>query len=82
MPADVAGIGAHPHAADLIDLDANAPLLSVATFADCLDVHGSGRRGKAKDEVLRGVALEAHVGRRARKGRRIEGFKPLVRLTG
>jgi topoisomerase-4 subunit A len=65
----------------LMDVDAKAPLLSVATFADRLAIYGSGRGGKAKDEVLRGAALEAHVGRRARKGRKVEGFVKVARLA-
>ena len=58
----------------LMDVDEASPLVSVASCADSLRVLGSGRGGKPKDEVLRGAALEHHVGRRARKGRRIEGF--------
>ena len=54
----------------LIDLDADDALVSVAVFANALRVIGSGRGGKARDEVLRGAALEDYVGRRARKGRR------------
>ncbi|MCI1192806.1 DNA topoisomerase IV subunit A, partial [Calidifontimicrobium sp. SYSU G02091] len=65
----------------LMDVDAKAPLVSVATCADRLAVFGSGRGGKAKDEVLRGNALEAHVGRRSRKGRKVEGFVKVVRLA-
>ncbi|WP_119291070.1 DNA topoisomerase IV subunit A [Azohydromonas sediminis] len=65
----------------LMDVDAKTPLLSVATCADRLAVFGSGRGGKAKDEVLRGNALEAHVGRRARKGRKVEGFVKVARLA-
>mgnify|MGYP005849420603 FL=1 len=65
----------------LMDVDAKAPLLSVATFAERLGVHGSGRGGKAKDEVLRGAALEAHAGRRARKGRKVDGFVKVSRLA-
>jgi len=64
-----------------MDVDAKAPLLSVATFADALTVHGSGRGGKAKDEVLRPAALAAYEGRRARKGRRVEGFVKVARLS-
>ena len=33
--------------------------------------------GKAKDEALKGAALAAHVGRRARKGKLVEGMKAL-----
>ena len=56
----------------LIDLDAQDTLVSVAAFGDALRVIGTGRGGKARDDVLKGVALAHHVNRRARKG------KPLV----
>ncbi|HZV93749.1 MAG TPA: DNA gyrase C-terminal beta-propeller domain-containing protein, partial [Caldimonas sp.] len=62
----------------LVDLDARDALVSVCVFAEGLRVLGSGRGGKPKDEVLRGVALEAHVGKRARKGRRQDA---MVRAT-
>ena len=42
-------------------------------------VLGSGRGGKAKDEVLRGAALAAHDGKRARKGRKVEGLVKVLR---
>jgi topoisomerase IV subunit A len=62
----------------LMDVDAQEPLVSVATFAEIVRVSGSGRGGKPKEETLRATALEAHQGRRARKGRRIDGFvKPM-----
>lgn len=58
----------------LMDVDAKTPLVSVASFADTLRVLGSGRGGKAREETLKGMALAAHAGRRARKGRKVEGF--------
>ena len=64
----------------LMDVDAQDPLLSVATCADALTVSGSGRGGKAKDEALRGERLLAHEGRRARKGRKVEGLVKALRL--
>ena len=57
----------------LMDVDASAPLVSVATFDEALRVTGAGRGGKPKDEVLRS-ALADHAGKRARKGRKVEGF--------
>jgi len=54
----------------LIDVDTDDALVSVAVFANALQVLGSGRGGKARDEVLRGSALDDYVGRRARKGRK------------
>jgi topoisomerase-4 subunit A len=37
---------------------------------------GTGRGGKPKDELLKGVALAAHAGKRARKGRKLDAIKP------
>ena len=59
----------------LIDLEAKDALVSVAAFGSVLQVLGTGRGGKAKDELLKGVALAAHVGKRARKGKVVEGMK-------
>jgi topoisomerase-4 subunit A len=56
----------------LMDVDAKDPLVSVATFAGALRVLGTGRGGKPKEEDLKGAALAAHAGKRARKGRAIE----------
>jgi len=53
----------------LIDLDPKDALVSVAAFGDALQVQGTGRGGKAKEEGLRGAALQPYVGKRARKGR-------------
>jgi topoisomerase-4 subunit A len=67
----------------LMDVDAKDPLLSVASCGDALRVLGTGRGGKAKDELLKGAALAAHVGKRARKGHKVEGIlKPLQVLAG
>ena len=65
----------------LIDLDAKDALVSVAAFADALRILGTGRGGKARDEVLRGAALEPHVGRRARKGRRQDAMQKAMRVV-
>ncbi len=59
----------------LMDVDAKAPLVSVTSFADTLRVKGSGRGGKAKDEVIKPAALADHQGKRARKGRVLAGIK-------
>ena len=64
----------------LMDLDARESLLSVAAFANALRLLGSGRGGKAKDELLKGAALAAYVGRRARKGWAVAGFVKLQRV--
>ncbi|MBS0446198.1 MAG: DNA topoisomerase IV subunit A [Proteobacteria bacterium] len=59
----------------LIDLDPKDALVSVAAFGESLTVLGTGRGGKAKEELLKGVALAAHGGKRARKGRKVDGIK-------
>ena len=64
----------------LMDVDAQAPLLSAVGFALALRVLGSGRGGKAKEEDLRPAALTAHTGKRARKGRKVEGLLKVLRL--
>jgi topoisomerase-4 subunit A len=64
----------------LMDVDAKVPLVSVATCAETLQVHGLGRGDKPKEEILRGVGLAAHVGKRARKGHKVDGFKKPQRV--
>ena len=64
----------------LMDVDAKAPLVSVATCADVLTVQGSGRGGKAKEEVLKATALASYAGKRARKGRKVEAFVKVLRV--
>ena len=65
----------------LVDLDPKDALVSVAAFDSALRVLGTGRGGKAREEVLRAAALEAHAGRRARKGRRQEAIPKAMRVV-
>jgi topoisomerase IV subunit A len=65
----------------LMDVDAKDPLLSVAAFSEPLRLLGVGRGAKAKEETLRGAALAEHVGKRARKGRKVSGFVKLQRVA-
>ena len=65
----------------LMDVDAKSPLVSVASCADSVKLIGVGRGAKAKEELLRGAALAGHVGKRARKGRKAEGFVKLLRVV-
>jgi topoisomerase-4 subunit A len=51
---------------------------ALAIDARGLVLIGTGRGGKARDEKLAGAALEAHVGKRARKGRAPEST---IRVT-
>jgi topoisomerase-4 subunit A len=64
----------------LIDLDKGETLLSVAVFMQALRVIGSGRSAKPKDELFKGVALSSYAGRRARKGRQVEGMQKVFKL--
>ncbi|WP_284617419.1 DNA topoisomerase IV subunit A [Aquabacterium humicola] len=64
----------------LMDVDPKSPLVSVATCAAALRVIGSGRGGKPKDEDLKGAALAEHAGKRARKGRKVEGLQKVLRV--
>jgi len=65
----------------LIDLEAKDALASVAAFTGALAVQGHGRGGRAKQEVLKGAALAAYAGRRARRGKPLEGMKAPWVLT-
>ena len=64
----------------LMDVDAKVPLVSVASCADALLVQGSGRGGKPKEELLKATALAAHVGKRARKGHKVDGMQKALRV--
>lgn len=64
----------------LMDVDAKDPLLSVATCAQSLRVLGSGRGGKARDELVKGVAFAGHLGKRARKGQKVDGVLKVARV--
>ena len=64
----------------LMDVDAQSPLISVASFAESCKVIGSGRGGKPKEEQLKGAALAEHIGRRARKGRKLHGLVKALRV--
>jgi topoisomerase-4 subunit A len=65
----------------LMDVDARDPLVSVATVTAGVKVLGQGRGGKPKEEELKGNALAAHVGKRARKGKKVEGFPKAMRVV-
>jgi topoisomerase-4 subunit A len=65
----------------LVDLDDKDAVVSVAVFTSVLRILGSGRGGKAKDDVLRGAALEPYVGKRARKGKRQDVLQKATRVV-
>ena len=64
----------------LMDVDAKAPLLSVACGTDAFRIEGSGRGGKAREVDVKGQTLLAHQGKRARKGRKVEGLVKVARV--
>jgi topoisomerase-4 subunit A len=64
----------------LIDLEAKDSVASLACFTTQLRVHGSGRGGKPRDELLKNQSLAAHAGKRARKGRAVDGLQKVARL--
>ncbi|RZI80117.1 MAG: DNA topoisomerase IV subunit A [Rubrivivax sp.] len=65
----------------LMDVDATKdPLVSVATVHNGVRVIGSGRGGKAKEEDVRNSAYTAHIGKRARKGKAVEGMQKVTRV--
>jgi topoisomerase IV subunit A len=65
----------------LMDLEPKDALVSVAVFGTALLVQGSGRGGKPKEELLRWAGLAAHIGKRARKGKPIDGFQKPQRVV-
>jgi len=66
----------------LLDVSDKDPLVSVAAFVESLKVLGLGRGDKPKEDELKNSALAAHVGKRARKGKKVEGFKKAMRVVG
>ncbi len=66
----------------LVDLEPKDALLSVAVFRQAIRVLGTGRGGKARDEGLKGAALAAHAGKRARKGRPLDAAIKPQRVLG
>jgi topoisomerase-4 subunit A len=55
----------------------------VAALGAALKVEGTGRGGKAKEEVLKGAGLAVYAGKRARKGKPADlAMKPTRVLPG
>jgi len=64
----------------LMDLEAKDALISTAAFTNSLQVLGSGRGGKPKEELLKGAGLASYAGKRARKGKPVEGLQKVLRV--
>jgi topoisomerase-4 subunit A len=56
------------------DISAEVPMLSVASFAEQLELLGSGRGGKPRSERLKYAGVAEFAAKRGRKGRKVEGF--------
>jgi topoisomerase-4 subunit A len=65
----------------LIDLEPKDALVSVAAFTDALQLLGTGRSGKEREEVLKGGALAPYEGKRARKGRKQDAMPKAMRVV-
>lgn len=62
----------------LMDLDTKDALVSVAAFTTALRLQGKALRGdKPREDILRGAVLAPYAGKRARKGRAVEGMKAM-----
>jgi topoisomerase-4 subunit A len=65
----------------LMEVDAkSAPLASVATVHQGVRVIGITRGAKPKEEDVRNSAYAAHIGKRARKGKAVDGFQKVTKL--
>jgi topoisomerase-4 subunit A len=65
----------------LMDVDGHKdPLISVATVHNGVKVIGSGRGGKDKEEDVRNSGYTAHIGKRARKGKAVDGMQKVFRV--
>ena len=65
----------------LLDLEGKDGVLAIACFTTQLRVLGSGRGGKPREEVLKNQSLAAHAGKRARKGKAVEGLQKVAGLS-
>jgi topoisomerase-4 subunit A len=63
-----------------MDLEPKDALISTAAFTNALQVLGSGRGGKPKEELLKGAGLASYAGKRARKGKPVEGLQKVLRV--
>ena len=64
----------------LIDLEPKDALVSVAAFAANLQVLGTGRGGKPKDELLKPAAVAVYANKRARKGKAQDLMQKAMRV--
>ncbi|MBH9576471.1 DNA topoisomerase IV subunit A [Inhella proteolytica] len=65
----------------LMELAPKVTLQAVCCFASGLLLSGIARGNKPKEELLRLSGLAAHAGKRARKGKPVEGFKQVTGMV-
>ena len=65
----------------LMDLEGQDTVLSLACFTTQLKVLGSGRANKPREELLRNQSLAGHAGKRASKGKAVDGLQKVARLA-
>ncbi|MCE4557634.1 DNA topoisomerase IV subunit A [Pelomonas cellulosilytica] len=65
----------------LMDLEAKDAVLSLACFTTQLRVLGSGRGGKPREELLKNQSLAGYAGKRARKGKPVDGLQKVLGLS-
>lgn len=66
----------------LIDLDDKDRLQAVCCYAAQLQLSGLARGNKPKEDLLRYSGLAFHAGKRAKKGKAVEGFKQVLAIKG
>jgi topoisomerase-4 subunit A len=66
----------------LIDLDDKDRLLALCCYATQLQLSGLARGNKPKEDLLRYSGLAFHAGKRAKKGKPVEGFKQVLAIKG
>ncbi|NBD19813.1 DNA topoisomerase IV subunit A [Aquabacterium fontiphilum] len=65
----------------LMDVDPKkTPLIAAATVHQGVRVIGTTRGAKPKEEDVRNSAFQAHVGKRARKGKAVDAFQKVSRI--
>ncbi len=65
----------------LMDLEPPDALASAAVFSQALRIEGTGRGGKARDELLKGASLAVYLSKRARKGKPQDAIPKALRLA-
>ena len=65
----------------LMDLEPKETVAAVAALQSALNVCGVGRGAKQREDLYKGAGLQAHVGKRARKGKALEPAVKVQKLV-